>query len=674
MGNTDIERLITRLEANHRDYARDMMRAQVAADRQLKKIDARLSKTSRRFSSFSKGAAGALAGILTAAAARRLVGSIESALDKLDGIAKSADKIGLTTDALQELRVAAELSGVSVKTFEMAFQRFTRRTAEAAKGTGEAKGALKELGVELTTAEGRLRPVEDLFKDVADAISKVEDPADRVRLSMKLFDSEGVALVNMLTDGAAGLDRMRAKARELGIVIDESLIRRSVKAKDELSLMKDIIGTKMTVALAELAPHLVNLAGLLTDIVTAASRAADGMREFAKGVAEGMLVSKAERLIAEKKAEIAAVIRAGEDALNEQANKAGPTPPSASSIPKLGPDATRALEIRNLKLERLNAELADLVDDRQRLENLIAEMNNPGGASGGVDGDAGGDGGGGFATGSGTSTKSETTFSDLLGNLDREANALELQIRLLGKTTREAAKLRAETQLLTEARARGIAIGPEERKQIEIFAGDIGMLTEMEEKLRAEVDAAAEAIRDQELAAEETGRALGDMFNDAILRAEDLDQALIGLAKSLASLAIQGLFGQGPASGLGGILGGLGSSILNGIFGGGGGSPFTGIRPGREHGGPVTAGRPYIVGEKRPELFVPNTSGVILPRVPQGGGPVINVSISNSFALGVRAEVRAEIDAATPRIVNAAKAGVAEAAKRGGGYTKAFRG
>lgn len=36
----------------------------------------------------------------------------------------------------------------------------------------------------------------------------------------------------------------------------------------------------------------------------------------------------------------------------------------------------------------------------------------------------------------------------------------------------------------------------------------------------------------------------------------------------------------------------------------------------REHGGPVEAGRPYIVGEKRPELFVPHTSGMIIPRVP----------------------------------------------------------
>lgn len=38
-----------------------------------------------------------------------------------------------------------------------------------------------------------------------------------------------------------------------------------------------------------------------------------------------------------------------------------------------------------------------------------------------------------------------------------------------------------------------------------------------------------------------------------------------------------------------------------------------------EMGGPVIAGMPYIVGEKRPELFVPNQSGYVHPSVPTAG-------------------------------------------------------
>lgn len=40
-------------------------------------------------------------------------------------------------------------------------------------------------------------------------------------------------------------------------------------------------------------------------------------------------------------------------------------------------------------------------------------------------------------------------------------------------------------------------------------------------------------------------------------------------------------------------------------------------RPRREHGGPVQAGNSYIVGERRPELFVPTVGGRIIPKVPE---------------------------------------------------------
>ena len=39
----------------------------------------------------------------------------------------------------------------------------------------------------------------------------------------------------------------------------------------------------------------------------------------------------------------------------------------------------------------------------------------------------------------------------------------------------------------------------------------------------------------------------------------------------------------------------------------------------RENGGPVNAGRPYLVGEKGPELFVPRNSGGIIPNYALGG-------------------------------------------------------
>ena len=63
-------------------------------------------------------------------------------------------------------------------------------------------------------------------------------------------------------------------------------------------------------------------------------------------------------------------------------------------------------------------------------------------------------------------------------------------------------------------------------------------------------------------------------------------------------------------------------------IGGGGGSIF-GAFLGRQNGGPVNAGQPYIVGEAGPELFVPNNSGRIVSNdalAQGGGGTTINIT------------------------------------------------
>jgi len=60
----------------------------------------------------------------------------------------------------------------------------------------------------------------------------------------------------------------------------------------------------------------------------------------------------------------------------------------------------------------------------------------------------------------------------------------------------------------------------------------------------------------------------------------------------------------GAGGGLFDVLKGIGSNIFGGLFGG------------RAAGGPVSGGRPYMVGERGPEMFVPGTDGSIIPNSP----------------------------------------------------------
>jgi hypothetical protein len=52
---------------------------------------------------------------------------------------------------------------------------------------------------------------------------------------------------------------------------------------------------------------------------------------------------------------------------------------------------------------------------------------------------------------------------------------------------------------------------------------------------------------------------------------------------------------------------------------------------GKAAGGPVSSGTSYVVGERGPELFVPNTAGTIIPNGGTGGGSTINLTVNGAI-------------------------------------------
>lgn len=183
---------------------------------------------------------------------------IKQGLAAGDSLAKTADKIGVTTEALAGMRHAAELTGVSTETMDMALQRFTRRASEAAIGTGEAKGALKELGI--NAKELAKLPLDEQMEIVADAMGGLETQADRVRIAMKLFDSEGVALVNTLGGGSAALREMIDEAETLGITLDRVETAQIEAANDAFTRAKGVITGLVNDITVNLAPAIKVLA------------------------------------------------------------------------------------------------------------------------------------------------------------------------------------------------------------------------------------------------------------------------------------------------------------------------------------------------------------------------------------------------------------------------------
>ena len=289
-----------------------------SGDRSLKKIDRASGVASRGLGSLAERASslrsgirllgGALAGIATVGGLSAL---INRSLEAADAIGKTADKLGIGIEALQELRYAASLAGVEQNTLDMALQRFTRRVGEAARGTGEAKEALASMGIALRDQDGHIRRSEDLLDDVAEALRAVEDPAERLRLAFKLFDSEGVAMVNMLNRGADGLADMRQRARDLGIVLEEDLIRNAEKAKDELDTLGKVISANLTRAVLDLSPLIADLSSGLAELAADAGVAYEQLKLVLQGDFnfEGLSLRSTRRIVEERRQELQEIAR-----------------------------------------------------------------------------------------------------------------------------------------------------------------------------------------------------------------------------------------------------------------------------------------------------------------------------------------------------------------------------
>lgn len=163
---------------------------------------------------------------------------VKSSMASIDALAKTADKLGVTTEALSGLRHAAELSGVSASTLDKAILKMGVGISEAAQGTGEAKAALEELG--LSAERLNKVPISQQMQIVADALGNVENHTDKVRIAYDLFGAKGVGLLNMMKNGSAGMSEMAEEADKLGIAVSRIDAAQIEGANDAVTRAKGV--------------------------------------------------------------------------------------------------------------------------------------------------------------------------------------------------------------------------------------------------------------------------------------------------------------------------------------------------------------------------------------------------------------------------------------------------
>ncbi len=200
-----------------------------------------------------------------------------------DDVAKTADKLGIGTTQLQELRYAAERSGVATSAFDKSLEKMQKNLGEAAGGTGEAKDALEQLGLSAKDLI-QLSPDEALAM-IADRMGNVETAAERAAIANDIFGRSGVGMINMLRGGSKGLQQLQADARRTGYVLSEQAARDAEVFQDTLLDTQLVMkGLKNTVG-AELMPVVTQAMRRVGDALVDNR---EDVQRWAKGFADGV--------------------------------------------------------------------------------------------------------------------------------------------------------------------------------------------------------------------------------------------------------------------------------------------------------------------------------------------------------------------------------------------------
>lgn len=213
------------------------------------------------------GAAAAQVGrriaLIGGAAAGSLFVATKRVAELGDEAIKTGRRLGVTAEFLQEMRFAADRSGVSQKVFDKSLEKFTVSVGEARRGLATYADAFKELDIDLVNTDGSAKGVDEIFTEVADRLGPMTDKTKQASIAYRIFGARGVKLTQIMGDGAEGMNKLREEARKFGGVIStetaaqsETFLDRLTDLKAAFSGVTNIIGSEMLPAVTDIFKRL----------------------------------------------------------------------------------------------------------------------------------------------------------------------------------------------------------------------------------------------------------------------------------------------------------------------------------------------------------------------------------------------------------------------------------
>lgn len=217
--------------------------------------------------------------VIATAAAGAFVALTKASFESIDQLAKVSDRLGVSTEAMRTLQVAADLAGVSQDMLTKSLQKQQKALVDAADGAGTSGQAFARLGL---NAQALINmPVDQQFATIAEALAGVDNVARRNALAFEIWGSKAGEMINLAMGGTAGMEELKQLLEDLNVTVSRFDASKIEQANDAVSLAKLAFqGLGNTIAIA-VAPYVTALANDFTD----AGRSSGG---FAKEVDSAM--------------------------------------------------------------------------------------------------------------------------------------------------------------------------------------------------------------------------------------------------------------------------------------------------------------------------------------------------------------------------------------------------
>lgn len=258
------------------EYQR-LQREIIATESELKKaqkasseFNATLEKMSQSLGKFSEGAnkvANSTKGISSAAGlvAGKLVSMGIEAGRNADDLNTLAKQTGLSTDELQKFSYASDLIDVSLDTMTGSLKKLKKSMVSNSEDTAEA---WERIGVSITDSNGELRDISDVFYDVLEGLSGIENETERDTVAMQLFGKSADELAGIIDDGGAALKELSAEAESRGVIISQEDLDKANDLNDILDRLKATLSGSVGQAAAKLAEALTPALEKIAEVIT----------------------------------------------------------------------------------------------------------------------------------------------------------------------------------------------------------------------------------------------------------------------------------------------------------------------------------------------------------------------------------------------------------------------